>query len=300
MSSHQRKASHSRASEQLVPGTRDLGAAAGERWRQPPPDTRAKVRRQQMAVRRVDSTHDNPLARVISRGMELMQSTPLRQWMALFAIVAAAAAVTQLLTLDRFTVTATNVQMRGNQRTSTDEIYAASGLEGANIFQVQADKVAGRVTNVPGVASALVHLRLPARVIIDVEETAPLAILHTITETLWIGVDGRGIQQADEPPKFTLIQDGGVVRDAHGTVLPEIVEGLEAIRARRPELTEVHYGALEGLYLRAPEGYTVYLGEGREMTRKLALLEATESQIADRGLRPQVVDLRFDGYAMLK
>jgi cell division septal protein FtsQ len=253
-----------------------------------------------MAVRRVDSTHDNPLARVISRGMELMQSTPLRQWMALFAIVAAAAAVTQLLTLDRFTVTATNVQMRGNQRTSTDEIYAASGLEGANIFQVQADKVAGRVTNVPGVASALVHLRLPARVIIDVEETAPLAILHTITETLWIGVDGSGIQQAGEPPKFTLIQDGGAVRDAHGTVLPEIVEGLEAIRARRPELTEVHYGALEGLYLRAPQGYTVYLGEGREMTRKLALLEATESQIAERGLRPQVVDLRFDGYAMLK
>jgi cell division septal protein FtsQ len=259
-----------------------------------------------MVVRRTDSTDDNPLTPVIARGMvgDWIQSTPLRQWVALFAIVAAAAAVTQLLTLDRFTVMASNVQLRGNQRASTDEIYAASGLEGANIFQVQADEVAERIANVPGVASALVHLRLPARVIIDVEEVAPLAILQTITETLWIGVDGSGMQQAGEPPTFTLIQDGGAVRDAHGKVLPEIVEGLQAIsaaaRAERPELTEVHYGALEGLYLRAPEGYTVYLGEGREMTRKLALLEATKKKIAERGLRPQVVDLRFDGYAMLK
>jgi cell division septal protein FtsQ len=310
MASHQRETSHPEGNAQPVPparstqpgraGSQDPGAGAGERWRQPPPETRAKVRRQQMTVQRAKATQGNPLAPVISRGVELGQSMTVRHWIALLAIAAAAAGFSQILTLDQFTVTAVNVQVRGNQRASTDEIYAASGLEGTNVFRVRAENAAQQIAGLPGVASAEVNLRLPAKVMIDVQELAPLAIVQTITETLWVGSDGASIQQVGEAPKLTLIEDSGTVRDARGTVLPEIVEGLEAIQARRPDLTDIHYGALEGLYLRAPEGYTVYLGQGGAMVRKLALLEATQRQIAERDPRPQVIDLRFDGYAMLK
>jgi hypothetical protein len=137
-------------------------------------------------------------------------------------------------------------------------------------------------------------------VIIDVVELAPIAIVQTITETVWIGSDGAGIRQVGEPPKLTLVDDSGTVRDARGTVLPEIVEGLETIQANRPDLTDIHYGTLEGLYFSAPEGYTVYLGQGGAIAQKLALLEATQQQVAEWGYYPDVIDLRYDGYAMLR
>ena len=296
MASRQRKAQHPAGR----PSPEQPATPTGPAWRQPPPETRASVRRQQMTVQRTNDTPGNPLASVFSRALVLGQSMTLRHWIALLVLAAAAVGITQLLTLPQFTVTGTTVQVRGNQRTSVDEVYAASRLEGTNVFQVQAGSVAGRVADLPGVEAVRVHVRLPANVIIDVAELAPLAILQTITETLWIGSDGTGIQQVGEPPMLTLVEVNGTVRDARGIVLPEVVRGLEALHANRPDLTDLHYGTLEGLYFRASEGYTVYLGEGGAMDRKLALLEATQQQIAEKGMRPQVVDVRFDGYAMLR
>jgi cell division septal protein FtsQ len=275
-------------------------AAMKPAWRQPPPRTRADVRRKQIIAPQAQSEHVNPLAPIMARVLELGDAMALRHWIALLVLAGAAYGTSQLFTLPQFTVTAPNVRVRGLQRASVDEVYAASQLEGINVFRVEAARAAGRVVALPGVASAEVHVRLPANVIIDVVEFAPIAIVQTITETLWIGSDGRGIQQVGEPPKLTLVEVSGTVRDQRGSVLPEIIEGLVAIHSKRPDLAVIHYGTLEGLYFRAAQGYTVYLGEGGAMSRKLALLEATQQQLADGNLHPQEIDLRFDGYAMLK
>lgn len=296
MASAQRKASNPEAR----PSPEQPAKAGGPGWRQPPPETRAKIRRKQMAVPSPRAAQGNPLAPILSRFMELGKSMKLRHWIALLVLAGAAVGVSQLLTLQQFTVTASNVRVRGTIRASVDEIYAVSRLEGTNVFEVRAKSAAGRIAELPGIDSAQVHVRLPARVIIDVVELSPLAIVQTITETLWIGADGRGMQQVGDPPTLTLVEVSGTVRDDRGSVLPEIVQGLEAIQSHRPGLTDIHYGTLEGLYFRASEGYTVYLGEGGAMTQKLALLEATEQQMAEQGLLPQEIDLRFDGYAMLR
>jgi cell division protein FtsQ len=296
MASPKHKAPHPSGS----PETELPAAPKGPAWRQPPPRTRADVRRKQMIAPRPQTQPVNPLLPIISRVLELGDSMALRHWVALLVLAAAAYGTSQLFTLPRFTVSAPNVRVRGLLRASADEVYAASGLEGTNVFRVQAANAAGRVATLPGVASAEVHARLPANVVIDVVELAPIAIVQTITGTLWIGSDGRGIQQVGEPPKITLTEVGGTVRDPRGTVLPEIVQGLEEIQAYRPDLIDISYGTLEGLYFRASEGYTVYLGEGGAMTRKLALLEATQQQVVEGDLHPQEIDLRFDGYAMLK
>jgi cell division septal protein FtsQ len=253
-----------------------------------------------MTVPPPKSAPANPLAPILSRLVGLGQFMTLRHWIALLVLTAAAVGINQLLTLDQFTVRAANVRIRGSERASVDEIYAASGLEGLNVFHVQANGAADRVADLPGVDSARVHVRLPANVIIEVVELAPVAIVQTLTETLWIDSDGAGIQQVGEPPRLSLTEVSGTVRDDRGLVVPEIIQSLEVIQEVRPDLTDVYYGSLEGLYFRESAGYTVYLGEGGAMARKLALLEAAQQQVAEQGLSPQEIDLRFDGYAMLK
>ena len=282
------------------PSPEQPAAPAQPAWRQPLPQTRAELIRKQMTVPQQKAAHGNPLTPVLSRTLQVGESMKLRHWISLLVLAAAATGMSQLLTFQQFTITAANVQVRGLTRASAEEIYAASELEGTNVFRVRATDAAGRVAEVPGVDSTEVHLRLPAQVIIDVVELVPLAIVQTAAETVWIGSDGTGIQQVGEPPNLTLIEVDGTVRNADGTVLPEIVQGLGAIHASRPDLTDIYYGTLEGLYFRASEGYTVYLGEGGAMTRKLALLEATQQQVVEGSLHPQEIDLRFDGYAMLK
>jgi cell division septal protein FtsQ len=296
VASRQRKASHQ--ADRPTPDQPAVQAIPA--WRQPPPETRANIRRHQMSVRRTVVAPRNPLAPVFARVMDLGQSVAPRHWLTLVVLVVAAVGFYQLLLLPQFTVTAANVRVRGSERAPVDQIYAASGLEGTNVFRVLADNTADRVAEVPGLDSVKVHVRLPADVIIDVVELSPIAVVQTITETIWIGSDGAGIRQVGEPPKLTLVDDSGTVRDARGTVLPEIVEGLETIQSNRPDLTDIHYGTLEGLYFSAPEGYTVYLGQGGAMIQKLALLEATQRQVAEWGMYPDVMDLRYDGYAMLR
>ena len=296
MASHQSKASH-RGERQ---GSDQPAVQAIPAWRQPPPETRANIRRHQMAVQRTEVAPRNPLAPVFGRVMDLGQSVAPRHWLTLVVLAVAAVGFHQLLLLPQFTVTAANVRVRGSERAPVDQIYAASGLEGTNVFRVRGETAGDRIAEVPGVDSVQVHVRLPADVIIDVVELAPIAIVQTITETVWIGSDGAGIRRVGEPPKLTLVDDSGTIRDARGTVLPEIVEGLETIQANRPDVTDIRYGTLEGLYFSAPEGYTVYLGQGGAMIQKLALLEATQRQVAEWGMYPDVMDLRYDGYAMLR
>ena len=67
----------------------------------------------------------------------------------------------------------------------------------------------------------------------------------------------------------------------------------------RPELRQLYYGSSEGLYFRAAEGWTVYLGDGRNLQAKLALLEGVQRELVDKP-KPQSIDLRIDGRAVTK
>jgi len=44
----------------------------------------------------------------------------------------------------------------------------------------------------------------------------------------------------------------------------------------------------------------VYLGEEGSMAQKLTLLDETQRQLAERNEPVRVIDLRFDGYALIR
>lgn len=293
MSSRQHSATRSEARD---PAARPAGPA----WRQPPPEPRASVRRKQLAMQRVEGVPANWLAPLLARALALGQYMTWGRWAALFLLAAAGLGLSYLLTNPYFLVTEAATTVRGNEQVSADAIYRASGLDGMNIFLIRPEVAAGGVVRLPGVSAAAVHVRLPGRVIIDVMELAPLVIVQSGAETLWVATDGSRIQPAGNRPDLTLVEVSGAVWDGDGRLRPTLVQDLEVIHKARPELTHIYYGELEGLYFRVAEGQTVYLGEDGAMDRKLALLEAAQREIAGRSLRVQVIDVRFDGHALLR
>jgi cell division septal protein FtsQ len=192
-------------------------------------------------------------------------------------------------------------EVRGQVRVSAEDISRASAVAGRSIFQIRPTAVAGQISRVPGVAEATVHLRLPNQVIIDVIEHQPWIAWKVITDTVWLAADGlTTVPIAGQSPAFTLVDEAGAALDNAGRLKLYVFAGLKALHAARPELAEVYYGRAEGLFYRAPEGWTVYLGDTGKIASKLALLQAIQAEPALRSKRPVVIDLRSEGRAEIR
>ena len=224
-----------------------------------------------------------------------------RHWIVILGIIGLGVGIYMAVHAPVFAVTDVHAIVRGNQRTSFQELYAASGIDQQNIFLIRPDIAAERVVRTPGVAASTVHLRLPAQVIIDVEEYAPLVAWQVVTTTVWLAGDGSPCPIAGDPPPLTLVDATGAAINAEGNSMRRrVLADLAAIQAARPDLKVLYYGGLEGLYFRSPAGWTVYLGNDGQIDEKLAILETTEQDIVARRTSVSMIDLRFAGHALFR
>jgi cell division septal protein FtsQ len=240
------------------------------------------------------------------------------RWLAIVPILALIVyGVAQLFTDYQFYVYTADIQ--GNQRVPSQAIYDASGVDQKSIFWVNGGQVEKRVAALPGIASASVRVRLPNRVTISVQERAPLVAWQVGGSDVWIATDGAPMPIAGTPPVLTLIDADSVAADLQPTdasaatapisatltaasprLRTNVFTALVALHARYPDVTNVYYGRQEGLYFRAPEGWTVFLGDTGDIAGRLALLESARPRIAAQSVPPEVVDLRVDNNAYLR
>jgi len=274
-------------------------------WRQPPPKRRTQVRRTQAVAQRVDGLPDRAIGgafqwlRMLLAAPQNPRTARRRLGIGVIAIALMVGFV-QLTQGDWFIVSAAATQIRGCQRVPAEAVYVISALDQQNLFAVRPAAAAARIDTLPGIASASIHVRLPDQVIIDVQEYAPLVAWQVVTTTVWLADDGTIVPIIGDPPALALIDVNGAAVTQEGQLRPQVLANLKALHAARPDLTAVYYGTLEGLYFRAPGGWTVYLGDSAQMDQRLALLAATERDIAAHGRRVDVIDMRFDGHALLR
>ncbi len=269
---------------------------AGLRWQQPPPKPRKQMHRVQTTATRVSPSGvmKQPTRAARKPRVWLGESwrTYLRIGIIVLVVVGCIMGFWEVLRLPQLTVSASTTLIGGSQRISSQDIFAASQVEGRNVLLIRPDDVTQRLATLPGIAAADVHVRLPNQVLIDVREHLPLVTWHGITTTLWLAADGSEVPQAGEPPPLTLNDlSGTALADSLPTwraILPQLI----SIRQARPDLMEISYGKMEGIYLRSPKGWTVWLGT-EEIISKLAMLDAIENEITTRGERPSVIDMRY-------
>lgn len=276
-------------------------------WKQQrPAKRRPKVRQTQAVVTRAALEGSTALPRLPAIHLPRLNQ---RQLAVLPLVVFLMIGSVVLFTNDRFFVF--EPQVRGNQRVSAEQIFSQSGVEGKSIFWVEPSDVAQKVAQVPGVETATAHVRLPNQVIIDVAEELPLVAWKTDQQEVWIGEDGWGMPSVGAPPPLILSDSSGTAAapatpDPAGDtrqpvdgvenirLRPQLLVALSVLHDRRPDLKDLYYGSREGIYFRAPQGWTVYLGEDGDMAAKLALLDVAQQRLAGEQVAPKVVDLRQD------
>lgn len=210
----------------------------------------------------------------------------------LLTAIAATAGLIYMLSMPELAVGRTSTQIGGNLRIPSEEIYNSSGIDGRNVLRLRAREIEASVRDIPGVAEASVHVRLPNQVIIDVVEHAPLVAWQSITSTVWLAADGAEVPQAGATPPLSFTDQSNGRLDTNAALHKLVLENLRAVHTARPELAAFYYADEPGLYYLAPDGWQVWLGESGPMEHKLALAEAASKDIAAQGARPKVIDVR--------
>jgi cell division septal protein FtsQ len=226
-----------------------------------------------------------------------LRRVPWRSVTVFLVVVATAVGLAYGATLEPFRVTSESVTVTGNHRLEAWEVADAADVAGRNVFMLDAKDVAARVSKLAGVNDVLVRVHLPNRVIVELVEFMPLVAWQTPQATRWLSEDGALIPISGDAPNLTLIDPAGGAADKKGNLRTKVLENLNALARIRPDVREVFYGALEGLYFRAPEGWTVYLGEEGQMERKLGILAGMQQNRAEGECPNHILDLRFEEFA---
>ena len=221
----------------------------------------------------------------------LGELTPAR--MTSLLLVATGLALTLfLLAANGFYVYSADIQ--GNRLVSPQDIYARSGVDGQNVFMLRPTDAERRLRDVPFIKSARVSLGLPAQVIIEVEERAPVALWQVGGAVYGVADDGTVLPPTGTPPGAPTIQ-------AEGNPLP-LGSKLDAgwialarhLRELVPDAKGLVFSTERGIGIVTPQGWSAYFGAEDEATAaRLSVLASLTAELKQQKVEPEFIDLRY-------
>lgn len=196
-------------------------------------------------------------------------------------------------TSDRFAIE--TIELRGAKRLSESELLAAIPVRvGDNVFTADLDEVAERLRAQPWIASVETRRELPHRLVIDVREYEPAALV-ALGELYLVDASGHPFKRADLEagdgaglPIVTGLPRAAYRRDPQGTAR-EIVDALAVLASwqagPRPAIGEIHVGAHGALALRTYDhGTAIELGtlqSPAELATRITTFDAAWAELAE-------------------
>ncbi len=208
-----------------------------------------------------------------------------------------------------------SVPVEGAHAALEGDIIAASGLYGAHIFAADPTAAAERISEIPGVISAVVTLSWPNEVMIVIEEDTPVALWRDKGKLYWITDSGtfmeaRGqtegllVVESEVQTAVSQVEVDDVEEDGEETAvtppssstslafMPQpVLDGALMLRELRPNIDQLYYRPAGGLSYQDGRGWRAYFGEGTDMNQKLVVYEAIVADLESRGLTPAYISV---------
>jgi cell division protein FtsQ len=183
--------------------------------------------------------------------------------------------------------------IKGNMAVTSQEIYAASGIDSQSVFWISSAKIADRIVTLPNIKSAAVTVSLPAKVTIKVVERQPELLWQTGDTVWWVDQEGTIVPPKEEVEgMLRIIDDDRQPLEPGHQIDLNIVRGARRLRLFAPEVSLIRYSRANGLTVATPEGWPVFLGDGDEMRAKLVVLTSVLADLEERNITPQYIDMR--------
>ena len=211
-----------------------------------------------------------------------------------------------LLTTPRLAVA--SVEVRGTERLPPEQVRAAAAIApGTNILRLDTTAVARRVAALPEVRRVDVVRELPNRVVIEVEERRPFALVHG-GRLHWLDEEGRllGLAPHAVAPEVPVVSglsetELASLREAPAPKAQAAIALIKALLRSGSGLTaqisEIDMSRADGPVLYTVDGVEVRLGS-EDWDERLARLEGVLGQAVTQDVR--AVDLRFRHQVVLQ
>ncbi len=219
----------------------------------------------------------------------MRQLTPARVT-SLVLVVAFVALLGFVFQNDAFYIYAADVQ--GNHLVSAQDIYGRSGLDGRNVFSVNARAAERLIADVPFVKSARVTIGLPAQVQIEVEERQPVVVWQVGGNRYGIAEDGTIVPPEGLAPDAPTVQAEGQALK-YGTKLDaELVAVTRHVRELVPDAKGIVYSQERGIGVVTGGDWPVYFGmKDDAIAARVSVLNGLLQQFKQQRLQPEFVDL---------
>lgn len=190
------------------------------------------------------------------------------------------------------------ITVSGNHSLPADKLINLSGITtGTNIFNVKLKEAAGRLRTLPLIKDVRLYRQLPSRVVIQVEERQPVALIPAGNG--FVQVDGEGVclQESSVDGSLPVITGldpgeavpGQVVKDERLTIALKVVQQLPA--SLLPNLSEVHVSREGLVVLYTLGGIECRLGTGDNLPAKISMLIQVLDQVKKQDRPVEYVDL---------
>lgn len=173
------------------------------------------------------------------------------------------------------------VEVRGASLLSPQEVIALSGITpGESLLRIDGERIRRRLEEDPRIGAARVRRIPPDRLVLEVDERVPVALLPYADGFLFVDEAGRLIA-ADRRSRPGLPVVTGVPLDRVGLHLPppeHLVVAADVAALMPPGLravaAEINASNPDDLLLLTADGLPIFLGEPVELERKLAVAES--------------------------
>lgn len=177
------------------------------------------------------------------------------------------------------------LEVRGNERTSTEEIVAAAGIaRGDQLVDVDLRAAGAAVTALPWVAEAHLHRGLDGAIDVEVTERTPIAVLGDGAHAVLVDAEGRALAPAADDPALaaSLVGIDGVGALEPGEFAGDRAADALSVAERLGSLTQlglrlsVEDGRLSGL---VDPGIQVLFGDAGQLDAKVRSLRTVLDQV---------------------
>lgn len=191
------------------------------------------------------------------------------------------------------------VQVTGLQRLAAEPVLDRLSLEGRNILALDLDGAATALQEDPWVRGVHFQRQLPGRVVVSIEERAPVAVWQSGVRFFSVDLDGTVLEELSGPGALPAVKDldGAVPRPGDRRDPDAVALAVRLTELLPKELGEearsFEYLSYGGLVVETDKGKRARFGDASDVLWKLAVWKAVLKEAGVQHLKAGHVDLRF-------
>ena len=221
-------------------------------------------------------------------------------WRVISGLIAAATFAAMFFMWSDSDLVVSAVDLRGAQRLDAAAVEAVIKVVGSSIFSIETDSIYALLRQqFPELQSVNVSVGFPAKVIVRVEERAPVLAWEQAGLTVW--VDAAGVSFISQGNDESLIQVtaleapptlGGENYAQHQLIRSEMVRAIQDLSRIAPQGAPLIYDPRLGFGWTDPGGWQAFFGQdGQNMTQRLAVYLRVVSELSSRNLKPTLISV---------